>query len=1037
MKKKSDLRMHLNPAMKKLFMELKIALLIIVLGISNALASAGSLSYIDKSVELQPIQVSGTVTDEAGSSLPGVNIMIEGTLIGVISDVNGKYTLAVPDKNGVLVFTFVGYLSQKIPAQGRTTIDVQMLPDIMNLDEVVVIGYGTMKKSDLTGSVVRVNMEDKASLANVNVSQALSGTSAGVNVQGSGLAGSEPDLSIRGKTSLSATDRPLIILDGIIYNGSISDINISDVESIDILKDASAAAVYGSRSANGVMLITTKKGTSVKPVIAFNMYYGYQDMTNNPMRVMNGDEFAIRLVDYYYQQDLYKWYATKPSSDMGKPVRPDIQDRNIVAARLKSVEERNNYLAGNEINWVDQVTRIAPIQNYNLSISEKVGGSNYFVSTSYTDEEGILLNDQFTRFTVLGNVESKLRDWLSVGFASRFSHLDYSGLNASLSDARNATPFADNKIGSPNYDVYMAGELYNRYPLTDLYVDNEDIQNTLFLKGNAIIRFPWIEGLSYEINYANTSVSEENNAFYPVKHNLGMTNRGRANKNPSTEKSWIVNNIITYLRTFNDHQLNATLLYSEESRNASSSSIRAEGFDNPVLGFRNVSFGTIVQVGSSAWEEKGISYMARANYSYRNRYMLTGTIRRDGYSGFGANHKFATFPSASLGWVITEESFLNNFDWLYLKLRTSYGINGNQGLGRYKSFSTMQSDAYVFGPNTTIAVYPNTLGNQDLKWEKTSSFNMGFDFNLMKGKVSGAIDLYNATTSDVLVQRALPRSSGYSSVWTNLAGIENKGIELELSSVNMDRKIRWESGFVFSLNRDKISKLYGGEEDMDIGNSWFIGESISAIYDYEMVGTVWTEEELYSGNILTGWYPGQFKFIDQNGDGLIRPGDDRKIVGNKSPSFRFSINNAVSYKNLTLRLLINSIQGGNRYYLEDNTYVLNIHPNSDNVHRQNLSAVRPYWTPDNGVTNATGIYHAPAVHGGIYQSRSFVRLQDISLTYRLSPALLKTIRIESGQAFVTAKNLFTWTKWSGWDPETGTSNNPLMRNITAGIRFSL
>ena len=511
-----------------------------------------------------------------------------------------------------LLFSFIGYNTLEQPVSGRTTVNVALESSATTeLEEVIVTGYGTQKKSDLTGSVVRVTMDEKATLANLNLSQALSGATAGVNVQGSGLAGSDPSLSIRGQTSLSASDAPLVVLDGIIYNGSISNINISDIESVDILKDASAASVYGSRSANGVMIITTKKGKSEKPVISFNMYYGYQDMTNNPMRVMNAEEYAVRLTDYYYQQNLYTWYKTKPTSATGKPVRPDITNKEIVAARLRTQEERDNYTAGNEINWVDEVLRIAPIQNYNLSMSGKSDRSNYYVSASYTNEQGIQLNDEFKRITLHSNVESKVTDWLTVGLNSSYSFRDYSGLEASLGDARACSPLANNMIGSPNYKMYLTGEAYMPYPLNNLYVDHKDNRNDLLLVGNARITVPWIKGLTYDFNYSNNLYSRKYNRFYPVTVPDGSGNKGQAIKNPSEERNWIYNNILTYLRTFGNHQVNATLLYSQEGRNAESSTLNAQGFDNPVLGYNNVGLGTTVTVGSSAWKENSISYMAR------------------------------------------------------------------------------------------------------------------------------------------------------------------------------------------------------------------------------------------------------------------------------------------------------------------------------------------------------------------------------------------------------------------------------------------
>ncbi len=1052
MKRSSNQEVHSFPYLKKLLLGFKITIMIVVIGVSNVFATTASdlskegIRNVPSGIELQQLSVSGTVTDASTAApMPGVNVVVKGTNIGTLTDINGKYSITVPDQNAVLAFSFIGYITMEQPVSGKTTIDVAISPTTQSLDEVIVIGYGTQKKSDLTGSVVRVSMEEKSTLANVNLSQALSGATAGVNVQGSGLAGSEPSLSIRGQTSLSATDQPLIVLDGIIYNGSISDINISDVESIDILKDASAAAVYGSRSANGVMLITTKKGKSEKPVVSFNMYYGYQDMTNNPMKVMNVNQYAVRLVDYYYQQDLYTWYKTKPTSATGKPVRPDVTNPTIVAARLRTQEERDNYLAGNEINWVDEVMQLAPIQNYNLSLSGKSDRSSYFVSGSYTGEEGILLNDKFNRLTLHSNIESKVTDWFTLGLITSYSYRDYSGLNASLGDARACSPLANNKIGLPNYDMYLTGEAYMPFPLNNLYVTNSDIRNNLFIVGSGKITVPWVKGLTYEFNYSNTYSNRNNNTFWPVTVPDGSGNKGQGRKDPSEERNWIINNIVTYLRNFGDHQINATLLYSRENRKANSSRLNATGFENPVLGYNNMGLGTVVTVSSNAWEENSLSYMARANYTYKNRYMVTGTFRRDGFSGFGANKKFATFPSVSLGWVASEEPFLKDLTWLYLKLRTSYGENGNQGIGRYSSFSRMTADAYVYGSTTAIAVYPSSLGNADLGWETTASYNLGVDFGFMNRRISGSVDLYKAKTTDVLVSRALPPTTGYASVWTNIGAIDNNGIELELKTINLDGRLGWQTNFVFSLNRDKISKLYGDANDKDVGNSWFVGEPISAIYDYEMAGGLWTEQELYSGSTLNNWYPGQYKYVDQNGDGVIEANLDRKVIGNRTPSYRFSINNTLTYENFTFSFFINSIQGGKKYYLMDNASVVNVDFRSDNVLRINASAVRPYWTPDNGVDNATGVYNSPAVTSGIYESRSFVRLQDVSLSYRFGPGLLKALKLEACQFYIASKNPYTWTKWSGWDPEVvnwtaadgnTNTNTPLMRNITAGFRVT-
>lgn len=1009
----------------KLLFKLNTVVMAVILSLSFTVASA------------QQMTVKGTVTDASdGSGMPGVNVLIKGTANGVLTDVGGNYSIEVPGKDASLIFSFIGYTTIEQPVAGQSTVNVSMTESTLALDEVIVIGYGTQKKSDLTGSVSRVTLDEKQTLANTNLSQAMSGATAGVNVQANGLAGSDPDLSIRGKTSLSASDRPLIVLDGIIFNGSINDININDVESIDILKDASAAAVYGSRSANGVMLITTKKGRSEKPVIGFNMYYGYQDMTNNPMRVMNATEYATRLIDYYYQQDLYAWYRTKPVSDATRPAYPDISTPEKLGARLRTQEERDNLIAGNEIDWVKEVTEIAPIQNYNLSMSGRSDRSSYFMSASYTDEQGILINDQFSRITLHTNLESKITDWLTMGFITSYSYRDYSGVNASLGEAREASPLANNKIGRPDFDLYLTGENYMVYPLQYTYLQNEDLRNNLFMVGNAKITIPWIKGLTYEFNYSNTFNNRRNNTYHPSTTDEGRTNHGRAVKNPEEGRDWIFNNIVTYNGTFGLHAVNATLLYSRERRNYEETETTVQGFDNEVLGWNDLSLGTLLAAASDAWEENSISYMARANYTFNNRYMITGTFRRDGFSGFGPTNKFANFPSLSIAWVTSQESFMSSLPWLYLKTRLSYGENGNQGIGRYSSFSRMGTNSYVYGASTAIGVYPNVLGNASLGWETTASLNLGIDFGLFDNRVSGAVDLYTANTTDVLVKRALPPSSGYAEIWTNIGAIANRGVEFEINSINLTGKLGWETNIVFSLNRDEITKLYGGAEDKDIGNSWFVGEPISAIYDYEMAGGMWTEAELFSGNILNNWYPGQFKYIDRDGNGSIEPTNDRAVIGYRTPNYRFSINNKLTYKNFTLSVFINSIQGGKNFFLENNAGVTNVAWRSDDVYRINASAVRPYWTPTNGVNNATGVYNSPAVSSGIYQSRSFVRLQDVSLSYRFSPALLRSLKFQSAQVYVASKNPYVWTGWEGWDPETGTSNSPLMRNITAGFNLT-
>lgn len=1011
-----------------------------------------STSFLSSLSAQTGFAVKGVITDNAGEPLIGVNVQEKGTVTGTITDLDGQFSLSVSGSNAILVFSYIGYVTQEIDIQGNPVINIKMGEDTQALDEVVVVGYGTMKKSDLTGAVSRVSLDDKSALPNMSLGQALSGTMAGINLTSKGMAGGGSELSIRGTTTLSASKTPLIVLDGIIYNGELNDINVNDIDYINVLKDASAAAVYGSRSANGVVIITTKKGRSEKPRIAFNAYYGTQFETNHPVKFMNADQYAVRMVDYYYQQDLYKWYGTNPTSAAGRPVRPDINNRELVASQLRTQEERENYLAGKEIDWVDVIMRDNPIiQNYDLSYSGSTDKVNYYISGSYSGEEGLNLNDQWERFTFNSKVDGKVTDWMSVGFNVNYSYQDYSGLEAEIIDARYSSPLATYDLDSPDdYATFLTKENYMPHPLGRLKARNEDIRNSLFFVANTKINIPFVEGLTYDFNYSNTYWNRKNNTFYPASIADGMENNGKAEKIPEEKRSWIFNNIITYLRSFGDHSVNATLLYSREKYTGEQYIFRAENFDNEALGFDNMTMGTKLTTSENEkWQETGVSYMGRLNYTYKNRYMITGTVRRDGFSGFGVNSKYVTLPSFSLGWVLSDEQFMDKMDWLYAKLRLSWGQNGNQGAGRYSSLAKMASNAYVYGQSTGVAIYPdhNQMSNLSLAWEKTSSYNLGIDFGFLHNqRISGSLDMYTSKTTDVLVKRKLPWSSGYEQVWSNIGGVSTKGVDLELRSANIQTKdFSWSSAFTFSLSRDEITKLYGADSDQDLGNSWFVGEPIQSIYNYNITG-LWTEEDLFSGNIYKGWAPGQWKYEDVNNDGVIDPDNDRKIVGYKTPNYRFSFSNTFTYKNWSLYFMLNSIQGGNGYYLQNNAEYLNVSARSDDVYRVNQPAIRQYWTPENGVNNATGIYNSQPQTGNIYQDRSFVRLQDVSLMYKFSPAFLKTIGgFEYLQLFVSGKNLYTWTNWQGWDPELADDDSdvdidrrhkPNIRNIVVGVKLA-
>jgi len=990
-------------------------------------------STIMKIAQQNDKKIVGTVVDSKGESVVGANVIVKGTTNGTITDENGKFALTGAKKGDLLEISFIGYNTQTVLLSGESSLKIVLTDDTQSLEEVVVIGYGTAKKKDLTGSVKRLSVESMPTTTNTSISQALIGATAGVNTSQSGYAGGDVSLSIRGKNSLSASQTPLLVVDGIIYNGSLTDINANDVATIDILKDASAAAVYGSRSSNGVIIITTKKGKSDKPVVSFNMSMGSETMGNHKAKLMNAEQYVMRLVDYNYQTKLYSWYKTKPTSSTGKPSYPDVSSRESKSVYLRTQEERDNYIAGNDIDWINKSTRTGFPQNYNVSVSGVTDKVNYYISGAFVSDEGILRGDDYQRYTFNSKIDTKITDWFKLGANVNYAFRDYSGLSSNWNYVTRATPLADYDFETKGYHrMEFANESYQIDPISYLLIDNTDNKNNLFFVLDAHLDIPFVKGLSYDFNYSNTWITGKENTFYPSDFYEGRLNSGLAEKYTSEQRTYLFNHIITYQRTFDKHSINATLLYTREKQTGDTTTADAEGFDVELLGYNNLGLGTTFKSNSSAWKETNVGMMGRLNYVYNNRYLLTGTVRRDGYSGFGTNNKYVTLPSLSLAWVASEEDFfpLKN---TYMKLRLSYGYNGNQGIGRYASLARLSSGNYNYNDERTVTLYPSAMANENLKWEKTSSWNLGLDFGFLDSRINGSIELYNAKTKDVLVRRTLPAITSYSSVWTNLGGVKNKGIEIDLNTVNVKTKdFVWNSGLTFSMNRDKITDLYGDGTTEDLNNGWFVGKSISAVYDLKTLG-VWQEKDLYDGTIYSGWYPGQYKYEDYNKDGVINS-SDRHIIGNSAPNCRFSLNNTLKYKNWTLYFLLNSALGGGGYYMGNNG-LLHTSFSTDEFVRMNQTYTRHYWTPDNAVNNASSVYYCQSISGGTYQNRGYVRLQDISLTYSFDKALLaKTKFIGDLQLYVSGKNVYTFTGWEGWDPEYTTF--PLTRTLQFGLKLS-
>jgi len=967
--------------------------------------------------------ITGTVTDENGGPLPGVTVVIKGSTQGTVTNADGNYSLTnIPD-NATLVFSFVGMMTQEVVVGNQTTINVSMEIDAIGIEEVVAIGYGTMKKSDLTGTVSSVTTEKTMDIPNTNVLQAIQGSVPGLSVTTPDRPGESPSVRIRGINSLSAGNAPLIVVDGIIYNGSLNDFNVNDIEKIDVLKDASAAAVFGSRSSNGVIIITTKMGKTEKPLFNFNSFVG----VSNPVSlipVLDGPGYIQKILDF--------------RESIGQEADPSkIED-------YLTTTEAENYRNGKTIDWYDEIVKTSITQNYSLNVSGKTDKTNYFLSGTYYDQQGIVENDNFERLTLKANFTNDITDWYSVSLRTSFSSLDYSGEPAGL--YYGLSPYGsyweDESKGI--YKEYPMEDPFFRHPMINTFVDNEDVRNSFFGLFSSELDVPFVKGLKWTLNYATNLRNRKLNNFWSNEHTTGggSTANGLARKQVYDNYDWTLDNIVNYNRNFLDkHSVDLTLLYSREYQKYEYTYAQASDFFNQALGYNNLGLGKVQQTNSDLQDQNSVAYMARLNYIFNYKYSLTATIRRDGFSGFSKENKYAVFPSVAAAWTISNEDFMSNQEIInLLKIRLSYGENGNQAISRYQTLARIADSQYVFGDGgaATTTVFLESMANSELGWETTKVKNLGVDFGLLENRLNGSVDVYSSNTYNILLRRNIPSTSGYSSVWTNIGKVHNHGVEIALNSRNIQKNdFQWESGFIFSLNRNRIDELLGedldgdGKEDDNLANSWFIGKPLGVIYGYKTDGIYQMDDT----DIPSGFVPGDFRLVDTDEDGELTP-EDRTILGSNLPNYVFSISNTLRYKNFSFYLLINSVQGGGKdnYYVGNNMAMHNVNnPFSTWTERFNVQDV-PYWTPDNPSNEFARINYMPNRSHPYLEDRSFVRIQDANLSYTFENISANTF-LEALRIYVSGKNLYTFTKWTGYDPENSTSigSFPMLRTFTLGV----
>ncbi|MPR33031.1 TonB-dependent receptor [Salmonirosea aquatica] len=975
----------------------------------------------------EDITLTGNVVDEkSGEALPGVSILVKNTSRGTTTDQNGNFRLDVPSGEATLVFSYVGYLAREIVVGSQTTFRVSLSPDTKALEEVVVVGYGTQSKRNVTGSVAKVDLKRTETLPNTNVTQALRGTIAGVQFTDNGRPGQGGSIYIRGLRSITASNNPLIVVDGAFFNGSLADISPNDIESVEVLKDASASAIYGSRAANGVILVTTKQGKTEKPTIRFNTYYGVQSFAHK-IQLLTPERYIKKFLDYRTQND----QVSNPA-DIENYLQP---------------LELENYRNGTTIDPWDEITQKATIQSYELSIGARSERSSYYLSAGYTDEKGLIFGDRAKRITLRSNVDTKITSWLNVGITSQFSQRDLSGIEASTSSAAQLSPYATLYFDEAKTDPIP-------YPQTDNLIlhpkfnaltnQNESIYNNLFANFYAIVNLP-IEGLKYRLNYSPNFRWAHNYNFSPVYVKNSINRLGSGSKYNEENFDWVVENILTYNTHFGDkHNLDVTLLYGANAFNFNSTQASGSNFFNDVLGWNNLSLAEVQTSNTDAYKQAGISSMARINYRFMERYLLTFTARRDGTSVFGKNNKYGVFPSAALAWIASDESFFQSVSWMdMLKFRISYGLVGNQAVSPYSSLSQMESTRYVYGDGgpTTTGIYLSTIPNSNLKWEKTTAANLAVDFSVLKGRIGGTVEVYNLDTRDLLLDRSIPVMTGFSKIRTNVGATNNKGLEITLNTVNVKgAQFSWTSDIVFSTNRNRIVKLYGndadgdGVEDNDISNRWFIGEPLGVLYDYVRDGIYQEGDELPKG-----YKPGFVRVKDLNGDGIFNA-SDRQVVGQSQPKYRWGFTNTFNYNGFSLSVFVNSLLG----WQKNNSFFLD--PSKIFTGRSLNFADVGWWTAENKSNTRPSLVFTNPLGLGFYESRDFVRIQDVSLSYTFKNDLLSRYKMASARVYLSSKNLATFTNWTGWDPESGYASDvsgsadrvgfPTPRSIVLGVNLS-
>ncbi|MBW8325256.1 MAG: TonB-dependent receptor [Prolixibacteraceae bacterium] len=1015
--------------------------------------------------------VSGKITDPSGASLPGVSVVIKGTSTGTITDANGDYTIQRVPETAILQFSFVGMKIQEIAVGSKTIINVTMIEESIGIEEVVAVGYGTMKKKDLTGSVSSISEERLLDRPAINVAQAIGGKVAGVKIiERSGQPGGNAMIRVRGTNSINSNNDPLFVVDGVVgVANALGILNPNEIQSMDVLKDASATAIYGARGSNGVILITTKRGVAGKTQVEYNSYVSRGEM-NRKFYVLNAEQMMYVTKQAWMNVKKYatspNWSASfdaslLPAGYTGKTYSemPYLFEKTTAGGYSIPLlgKDGNYYKPRFDTNWEEQIFNPSTSTNHQINIRGGSERAKFGAFFGYALEDGLLDNSNFRRYSGKLNGDIKVNDKIDVSAnlginRSKEQTNDVSYFSGGIARAA-VEAYSILPIKYPNdptiYGAYAdqwssnadfpAGETpHNPVHITN---DVETFTNRSQVTGDVTLNVKITPELTFKSNIAIDLNFYKYNNYGGRAISTG--NQGNANIDISNTTYWQNENYFNYNKTFGDHAIAGMIGLSWSRYNWENLNTSNQYFFDDFYKWHNIGIGTATRPAPSSGDGQNSlnSYFARFNYTYKGKYLFTVTGREDGSSKFGTNSKYGFFPSGSVAWRVTEEEFAKNIDALSnLKIRASVGQTGNQEIGSYVTQTFIGSGNIIIGGVVTPGLYPNSVGNNDLRWEKTTQYDAGFDMGLFKDRITMAFDYYYKLTEDMLLDVPLPQSTTTGSVKKNYGTIENKGIEVTLGTHNIkSQNFNWFSDITFSANKNKIVKL--GPTGADIlRNSWVggantilrEGESVASFFGLTRLGTYSTEEASLAARY--GFVPGDVKYLDKNGDGVISFVADGDILGSAFPVWDMNVSNTVEYKNFDFSLDIRFSYGAKK---ENRTN----HSSEDRQAMANgKNSILNAWRPDHQNTMIGQV--RPGNGGAYYQTYpdthwiedcSFIRGEGATIGYSFSKPALNGIGISKLRLYTTAKNFFVITKYTGYDPEGSDRDN--MDSITPGMDF--